>query len=216
LTPLFLTPLASPHPNLTLKLLDIRQQSYTASLFEILNAEERAHAKRYRQQRDQLHFLYARSAVRYCLAELLNTQPQSVVFTHSQHGKPLLAQQHTLCFNVSHSGDYVLLGFHPNHPIGVDIEEEKTPTPFEIMPSLFSMAEQRYCQTSNKSKHFYQIWTAKEAVLKAWGTGFSAAAQDFSVINQDLSWAQPLTKQTQVWRITLPEGYAGAVALQAQ
>jgi 4'-phosphopantetheinyl transferase len=216
LTPLLLTPLGSPHPSLTLKLLDIRQQPCIITpLLEILSVEEQAHYLRYRQPRDQLHFIYGRSALRYYLAELLDTTPQDIAFIHSQHGKPLLTRHDAPCFNVSHSGDYVLLGFHTD-AIGVDIEQANIPAPFEILPHLFSAEEQRYCQIANPAARFYQIWTAKEAVLKAWGMGFAGVIPDFSVINKDLSWMQQLTADTQVWTIKLPDGYAGAIALQSQ
>jgi 4'-phosphopantetheinyl transferase len=67
-------------------------------------------------------------------------------------GKPYLKNQ-ALHFNISHKKHYALLGFHPHHPIGVDIEQLE----------------------SSSSNDFFDEWCATEAFLKAKGTGFLCA-----------------------------------------
>lgn len=77
-------------------------------------------------------------------------------YTHSKptilrdsFGKPYL-KECTTYFNISHKKKYAFIGFHPYHPIGVDIEER----------GLFA-------------EDFLNEWCAKEAFSKAKGTGLS-------------------------------------------
>lgn len=83
-------------------------------------------------------------------------------------------------FNVSHDEDFVILAQSPNHAVGVDIMKIKKSNPkvsvaemLENLRDIFSMREWSYMQShpEDSLRRFYRVWTAKEAYVKALGTG---------------------------------------------
>lgn len=212
-SPVF-TPLLSPQAGLSLRLLDIRKQHPQIDpLLEHLSSDERTQSLLYRQTQDQLRFVYGRWALRFWLGQILGQAPGDVVLSLGPHGKPALLDKGLPHFNLSHAGDYVLLGLHGACALGVDIEQAKLPAPLEVMRGVFSPEEQHFCQQGQEVDKFYALWTAKEAILKAWGTGFTEQATAISIIDANLHWRQQITPDTEVWPIAVPTGYAGAVSL---
>lgn len=89
----------------------------------------------------------------------------------SPYGKPLLTDARP--FNLSHSGDYALLGV-ADALIGVDIEQLKPRRYAAVAGRFLSPAERDYLHSSeNELDAFFTLWTLKESYLKAIGKGFS-------------------------------------------
>lgn len=129
-------------------------------------------------------YLKTRYLVRYTLAEFLNTS-KSLIIEKKSAGKPYLPDYPEIDFNLSHSGDFLLLGIGKNCQLGVDIETIK---PRENMSGLvnrcFSKNEiQSWLALSDleKQRYFYQIWTRKEAFVKATGEGISSGLTQIEV-----------------------------------
>ncbi|MCS4237274.1 4'-phosphopantetheinyl transferase [Myroides gitamensis] len=92
--------------------------------------------------------------------------------TTDTNGKPSIAQS-SLSFSISHSDDFIICVLTSNPSIGVDIEKV-TPIPQEDYTFLLRKDEQiQIAQSSQKDRAFYQLWTQKEACLKADGRGLS-------------------------------------------
>lgn len=94
-------------------------------------------------------------------------------------GKPLA--ENGVCFNLSHSGEYVLLAVG-KYDIGCDIERIRI-VPYEKMGRIV------YCENElniiknspDKAGEFFKLWTKKEALLKCMGEGFHRAAKSVDV-----------------------------------
>lgn len=82
-------------------------------------------------------------------------------------GKPYI--ENDLCFNISHSGKYVVMAVDRND-IGVDIQE-KIPVS-NAAPKLFLNNDDLNSILPNKYYHSY-IWCRKEALLKCLGVGWN-------------------------------------------
>ena len=93
-----------------------------------------------------------------------------------EHGKPFL--EHGPCFSISHSRRYSVLAVSEND-IGIDIEMHEALNE-HIARRCFTEEEQEFSKLS--TENFLRIWTAKEAVLKFLGTGFSFSPKNFSVL----------------------------------
>lgn len=69
------------------------------------------------------------------------------------------------------------MAFCHNHEIGIDIEMTRRNTDFEgVAKKVFTRREQEMLMPltkSEKRKLFFQLWTAKESLMKATGLGFS-------------------------------------------
>lgn len=107
---------------------------------------------------------------------LLGTSTRSDrVIKSNSYGKPYFTPQSgsdRCIFNLSHSRDYVVLVYTQEHGIdlGVDIEYIDQKIDYQnMMPLVFSEFE---CQQIKNVRDFYKLWTKKEALIKAYGTGF--------------------------------------------
>ena len=95
---------------------------------------------------------------------------------YGEHEKPFF--EHGPFFSISHSGKYAVLAVS-DEEIGVDIEMRDEPK-IAVSKRCFLDEEQEYANLS--TENFLRIWTAKEAVLKLLGTGFSYSPKNFSVL----------------------------------
>ena len=148
----------------------------------VLSIAEWEKAMRFRFPADQARSAVTRGVLRTLLSRYLNRPAGDLAFTENDHGKPAISG---IEFNVSHSGDYSLLAFSHESPIGVDVEHIRdwkvmhdlarrvlTPNEFERFSSLPDLRRQRV---------FYEIWTLKESILKAIGSGLSVAPESLEI-----------------------------------
>ena len=102
------------------------------------------------------------------------------------HGDVCEVAPSSLNFNLSHSGEIALCAFSPCS-VGCDVEKIKD-APLNIAPRVFTPAEQEVLNTlagDEQKLQFYKFWTAKEAVIKMTGEGFSRDPRTFSVLQLD-------------------------------
>ncbi len=85
-------------------------------------------------------------------------------------------------FNITHSGNYVLCAISEVE-LGIDVEEMKD-VDIQTFGSIFSEAEINAIDVvSNaveKQKLFYEIWTKKEAIVKALGEGITMKLKEIN------------------------------------
>lgn len=122
--------------------------------------------------------IVARALVRSELAAALGTTPSRLAFVVGRHGKPaLLEASQAVTFNLSHSGDWVVLAWHADHnalPLGVDVEQRAAGRRdvMRLARRYFSRPEQLSLEAlagPARELLFYRLWTLKEAWVKAHG-----------------------------------------------
>src|SRR5579872_1541004 len=156
------------------------------SLSQILSADERVRASRFRYDIDRNRFVVAHGALRILLARYLGAKPYAIEFSQNEFGKPLLNHNHSkeLHFNLSHSGTLALFAF-ARAEVGVDIERIRPEfTTEQIAERFFSTDEVndlRALPIHLQAVGFFNCWTRKEAYIKAWGKGLSMPLSDFAV-----------------------------------
>jgi phosphopantetheinyl transferase len=116
------------------------------------------------------NFVASHVLLRHVLAFFTGLPIESLDLGVLHQGKPVL-QNHGMHFNLSHCADALAIAVS-GHEIGVDIEEKRPDIDFEgMMDYAFSVADRLFCQKQDLPTAFTQIWTLKEAYLKAVGTG---------------------------------------------
>ncbi|MEM9538622.1 MAG: 4'-phosphopantetheinyl transferase superfamily protein [Cyanobacteria bacterium P01_E01_bin.42] len=153
------------------------------ALEKLLEEEEKTKAGRFHFQEDRDRYILGRGLLRLLLGHHLQRDPQSLQFAYSAKGKPFLPDE-AVQFNISHSGDFVLLGMSRDRAIGVDVEQIRP------LPDALKLAQRFFCEAewekirslpSNlTSRAFFTAWTRKEAFLKATGEGI-VGLQDVEV-----------------------------------
>lgn len=105
-----------------------------------------------------------------------------------EYGKPYVAEQPDFHFNLSHSGDWVVLACS-DREVGIDIEQIRADAKIEKLARRhFTPGEQNYVFSDGESHmadRFFRIWTAKESYLKYLGTGLSKSLQSFNVLSME-------------------------------
>jgi hypothetical protein len=102
---------------------------YIAGLQQMLSPEERERAHRFHFPVDRTRNIIGRALSRILLGHCLGVAAGSIEFEYGASGKPSLAnspRQTSLNFNVSHSGDFVLVALAYDRDLGVDIERIRT------------------------------------------------------------------------------------------
>lgn len=139
---------------------------------ELLSADEKDRAARYRQERDRNRFIISRMTLRLLLEQYLDQPADAVRFGIGDNKKPFIQSDVPLYYNVAHAADKILIAIS-DKPVGVDVEymDRKLDTT-DIARTCFSPAEHAYVSKSADSiTAFYQLWTRKEALLKSTGKG---------------------------------------------
>ena len=190
----------------------------------MLSPDELARADRLRDQKACETFIAGRSFLRETVARYLGKDPASLRFITGDQGKPRLADDGPLRFNISHSGDLCILAVTVGSEVGIDLELRRDDLPYRDMArryfsprerdELFSLTDQEQLDA------FYRCWTRKEAWLKGCGTGFTQPSDSFDVSllpghPPALIAHRTLPGEPARWSladISLPDGYCASLA----
>ena len=144
----------------------------------VLIETEVQRAARFRFDEDRYRFQKTRAALRLLLAAHLRSGSTGFAFREGSHGKPYLDDPESdLQFNVSHTRGAAVLAFARGLEIGIDIEHSRRKVDVDgVGRRVFTPNERagfENCGESSRRREFYRLWTAKEAYLKATGSGLS-------------------------------------------
>ena len=155
-----------------------------AALAACLSADERERAHGLLTGTHQRRFVVARAMLRRLLGLYLSQASGAVAFSRGAHGKPFL-QEGGLQFNVSHTRELALYAIAHTREVGVDVEWMRPQVAHEqIAARFFSLEEQEALgrvPAEARRAAFYNIWTRKEAYVKARGDGLAAGLGTFAV-----------------------------------
>jgi 4'-phosphopantetheinyl transferase len=158
-----------------------------------------------------------RATTREVLAETVGAAPASLEISrrcrlcgHPTHGKPALTGMPGVSFSVSHSGTIGVIAVAADGTnLGVDIERVRPRRHLAALAARTlgpdALAAWRAAPEAEQLARFLHAWTAKEAYLKAVGTGITVRLSE--VPEQPPGWS--------VERLAVVSGYVGALAVQA-
>ena len=148
----------------------------------LLTDEERDRAQRFVGPLLQRRFVAARAQLRALLGDHLGRDPRSLVFLLNEFGKPRLADHPGVHFSLSHSQDRALLAVSDGPEIGADLEMMRAVDHLDLARRYFHPDEVGAIERHRDPRQaFFQIWTLKEAVVKAIGLGLSLPLDGFAV-----------------------------------
>jgi 4'-phosphopantetheinyl transferase len=134
-------------------------------------------------------YVVAHGAVRAILAARLGIEPGAVTISRScarcgdpTHGRPELAGAGDLSFSLSHSESLALVAVVSGARVGVDVEIERPRSRLDALAARVLSAEEHAkwldAEPPARVHAFLRLWTAKEAYLKAIGTGITQSLRD--------------------------------------
>lgn len=117
---------------------------------------------------------------------------KEIAFEHGPYGKPAVSEKinpDNIRFNMSKSSETGVYTFMLQNEVGIDIEKVAPLTDMgNIVNRHFSEKEKCIYQELPKEEKlnwFYTIWTRKEALLKAIGTGLNIPLEEIDVAHVD-------------------------------
>lgn len=201
-------------------------KAYIEDFKRMLSDDEVEKASRFKFDIHREQSIISRGLLRTLLGRYLQISPNNLRFGYTEFDRPFLKEKTSLEFNVSHSGNRLVIGFVQNVEIGVDIEKLKSD--FDVMAiaqSFFSLDEIETLNDlpdENKVDAFYRCWTRKESFIKAKGSGLSFPLTSFSVsLNTDTAkllrtdWDTREKEEWQIFTFTPQESYQGAISVRS-
>ena len=153
-----------------------------------LSDEEREQAARFVVEEPRRQFLVGRALVRTVLSHYTDEDPRAWVFEHNAYGKPAVAgpARPPLEFNLSHTRGLIACGVTPGRALGVDVEAlDRSLDHLLLARRYFAPVEVGALEGSAPDQQpaaFFQLWTLKEAFVKARGQGISIPLDEFAFV----------------------------------
>jgi 4'-phosphopantetheinyl transferase len=184
-------------------------------------------ANRFARREDAERFIISRGLLRHLCAAEVGVEPRAITFGRGPRGKPCLGSGSGLNFNVSHSGNCVILAWSTSGALGVDVEAAEPhdrQTFLEMAKQVFSAEEIDLLISTDRVRLpeiFYRIWVRKEAVAKADGIGVGGVLRSFSVATDSsgsISWCEKVRfpPDAATWAIhdlRAPAGHVASLAV---
>ena len=162
-------------------------ESSISKLWQSLQPDERERACRFHLEVDKRRCVIGRGLLRLLLGRILGLPADQLRFAYDEFGKPsLIAEQGLpLQFNLSHSGEVILIAITVDRAVGVDVEIIRTDLDVDSIAARFFSANEYKILASltgqMRYEAFFACWTRKEAYLKARGVGLSLPLDQFDV-----------------------------------
>jgi 4'-phosphopantetheinyl transferase len=197
-------------------------------LSDVISQKEQETASTFRKSADAKKYVIRRGIVRSILAYYTHHSPEKIVFISGENGKPELfpdTDTAELSFNLSHSGERVLIGVTKKRRIGVDIVRMNPSYRFQDTGEfLMTPAEKVFLERTEPAQRyqvFFRIWASKEAIIKATGgTLTQMGTTDLSEIIEDILYSPDYSMHCLsthlpffLWQFTDGSGHLGAIAI---
>ncbi len=188
-------------------------ESQITELAGCLSPAERERSTRFWHAHDRRDYVAAHALVRMTLATHMQIRPEQLSFGADTYGKPFLLLPNGSTpphFSLAHSRGLVACVVSSEGAVGIDVEPVDTSIDTDRIATRFfsdeeSDALQRYSVTERSSR-FCELWTLKEALFKAVGTGLGSGlnAVTFRVEGDQISLTTRTPSFTEVaWSFAL-------------
>jgi 4'-phosphopantetheinyl transferase len=142
-----------------------------------LHERERARAERIARPLARDRFILARAALRTILGGYLGVGAADVPLREEPAGKPHLPSPEGPAFSLSHTGDLAAVAVASRARVGIDVERLARPP---VAPAVLRRVLDEHelalvlaVPEAQRDEAFLRHWTAKEAYVKALGTGLA-------------------------------------------
>jgi 4'-phosphopantetheinyl transferase len=184
----------------------------------LLSSDERQRYERFLFPEDRERFLVAHAATRMILSRYTGQAPGDLEFTFTAQGRPELRQPNPagprIRHNLSHTRGLIAIAVCLERDVGIDVESLERGSATDVMqlaerffasPEVETLARE---PADRRRRTFLEIWTLKEAYIKARGLGLTLALDGFAFDIADAEspsiWIEPsLDDQPDAWTFRL-------------
>lgn len=166
---------------------EISASELLSKYHDLLNSEEKKQQKQFHFARNRNQYLITRALVRTVLSQYLpEIRFDELVFKKNKYGKPFVNNSplpFPLEFNIAHSEKMIVLAVTNGIKVGVDVEYMlRDSNMISIADRFFSPSETNELKSLEHDKQrdrFFDLWTLKEAYIKARSIGLSIPLDKF-------------------------------------
>jgi len=184
-----------------------------------LSIEERSRRDRLHFENDRRDFIFAHDLLRRALSQYIDVPPANWRFATGDHGKPSIESTDprltALALSLSHTRGCVACAITGSAPVGIDVESiGQSQLSQRVADRFFSEKESswlRHCPDDLRSTRFTELWTLKEAFLKATGVGLAGSLADISFHLDDhnsIEFSAPSGFKAGEWHFALFEPFS--------
>lgn len=197
--------------------------------YNLLADEEKKRADNFFSNIDRTRYIVSKGYLRKLLEKFTLTDPEKIVFTANDYGKPALKfPTLELYFNISHSANLGLIAISDIAEIGIDVEKhKKIKTIDKIADRFFSQTEKEVLLKlpgKHKLEGFFNCWSRKEAFIKSIGRGLSFPLKLFDVTLKpgdpaeliEIREANESANQWFLQEISVDVGYSAAFCIKSK
>jgi len=148
-------------------------KSNIAKLNDKLSLNEKERSSKFLFESDRYTYIVCHAYLRMILSLKLGRPPSQIEILVDENNKPFV-EDNPLYFNISHDRNVFAIVFSDYTPVGIDIEKIKRDLDYSsLLNSVFTGKEICYVldNPAISPEMFFLLWTRKEALLKAIGTG---------------------------------------------
>lgn len=153
-----------------------------------LSNNEKYRAGKFYFKEDRTRYILAYYYLKKTIAKYLNLPFWRVVIKRELYKKPwLVFNPLGINFNLSHTGNRIVIAFRfDGLKLGIDIEKGKLNFDYNsIVRDYFTIEEETAIHNSPSDDLFFKLWTRKEALLKATGSGLIDSMRSLNLINKE-------------------------------
>jgi 4'-phosphopantetheinyl transferase len=170
----------------------------------ILSLDEKRRLARLFSTPKQELFLLAHGLLRTELSKCADVDPAAWQFRAAAQGRPeIAAPKSPLRFNLSHTQGLAACAVTDGRDVGIDVEDITREHSCGLAERIFSLREQKNLRdlpAQEQARGFFELWTLKEAYLKARGLGLTIPLRAFSFYRDEAG----------EWRIEFAASWGGA------
>ena len=196
----------------------------------LLSADERLRCSQYRLTHDRRDYAMAHALLRTSLSRYRDVTPHAWVFKTGVYGKPGLATPtsragRALEFNLSHARGIIACAITNGARVGVDVETTNLSFNYADIMSRYCTPDEilRISQSpeEDRATRFIELWTLKEAYIKATGGCLTEAISHvgFQIDGESVRLVKPARTNAGAWQfaiLTPAPHYRIGVALESR
>lgn len=162
----------------------------SAAHLALLSSEELARMARLQVPSMMQQFVVTRAALRTVLSSCFpGVDPTDWEFSRNPWGRPAIVNAEAkgrVSFNIAHTEGLIVIALSGKGEVGVDVEKtSRTARALALADRYFSAAEAaalRSLPAAQQHQRFLELWTLKEAYIKACGKGLAIPLRHFSFV----------------------------------
>jgi len=150
-------------------------------VFDSLSINEKEKVQKFKNANDRYLSAISKYMIKKIFQNLQIPGENYIQIKFNKYGKPFVDSD--FFFNVSHSERLIVCAFTKTDHVGIDIEYVKPINITDFIDVLTSTEQHLLNSSADVLDAFYELWTQKESILKASGTGLSVSPKMIKICN---------------------------------